>query len=47
MDDGAIYQSAAYREPYGPRFMLTYQELLDRTAKGYDESVMLRRHDEY
>jgi predicted dithiol-disulfide oxidoreductase (DUF899 family) len=47
MKDGAIYQSAAYREPYGPRFMLTYQELLERTANGYDESVMLRRHDEY
>jgi len=46
-EDGAIYQSAAYREPYGARFMLTYQELLERTAKGYDESVMLRRHDEY
>ena len=47
MEDGTIYQSAGYREPYGARFMLTYQELLERTAKGYDESVMLRRHDEY
>jgi len=47
LEDGVIYQSAGYREPYGPRFMLTYQELLERTAKGYNQSVMLRRHDEY
>jgi predicted dithiol-disulfide oxidoreductase (DUF899 family) len=47
IEDGALYLASAYREPYGPRFLLGYQQLLERTARGYDDAVMLRRHDEY
>ena len=47
MDDGRVYLASGYSPDPGPIFMLGYQQLLQRTAKGYDDNVMLRRHDEY
>ncbi len=47
IEDGRVYLASNYPPDPGPIFMLGYQQLLQRTAKGYDDRVILRRHDEY
>jgi predicted dithiol-disulfide oxidoreductase (DUF899 family) len=47
LDDGNVYLTSGYPPDAGPSFMLGYQQLLQRTPKGYNDRVLLRRHDEY
>lgn len=48
-EDGVVYRTYACPPPHTSVFsaIMVYEQLLERTVKGHDDSVMLRRHDEY
>ncbi len=45
LEDGAVYHTYFSRETVG--FMMFYEQLLDRAAKGGKKDFPIRRHDEY
>jgi predicted dithiol-disulfide oxidoreductase (DUF899 family) len=49
LDDGVVYRTYTSPPPRAAVFaaIMVYEQLLERTAKGHNDSVMLRRHDEY
>jgi predicted dithiol-disulfide oxidoreductase (DUF899 family) len=49
LEDGVVYRTYTCPPPHTSVFsaIMVYEQLLERTAKGHDDSVTLRRHDEY